>query len=159
MKDVLMRLTFTYLAIAILLLACKVISQTCQEIQNEKIAAQFLVDHKANSRAADRHCVDATFATLSFATQYKKKTYIEFLAGMFDFERWTPEDYAEASEQKYPAINAVHHLSGVGKNLEAATKHIKDMTTLYPPRDEERVLPSHRKAVLPDDLAEVRSAN
>lgn len=186
-----MRLACACIAIAILLPASKVISQTCPEIKNEKIAAQFLVDHKANSRAADRHCVDAAFVTLSFATQFKKKNYIEFLVGMLDFERWTPVDYAEASEQKYPAINTVHHLSGAGKNvvpylikaikesdsevlranaaetlyysvsacgalrtlkreaekddvpyeqrvrLEAATEHIKDLTTLYPACDEE----------------------
>jgi len=75
------------------------------------------VDHKANSTAADRHCVDGAFITLGSATGYRNKNYIKFLVGMLDFERSMPQDYAEASEQKYPAINELHHLYGLGKNV------------------------------------------
>jgi hypothetical protein len=107
----------TCVAITILLLACKVISQTCPELKDEKAAVQFLVDHKANSRAADRHCVDVAFLTLSFATQFKKKNYIEFLVGMLDFERSTIQEYASPGERKYPAIDELNHLSGMGKNV------------------------------------------
>jgi hypothetical protein len=105
------------IAIAILFLARAGISQECPEIRDEKTAAQFLVDHKANSTAADRHCVDVAFVTLSFATQFKKKNYIEFLVGMLDFERSTIEEYASPGEQKYPAINELHHLHGAGKKV------------------------------------------
>jgi hypothetical protein len=111
-----MRLKCTCIAIAILLLVCKVISQTCP-VKDEKTAVQFLVDHKSNSRSADRHCVDAAFITLSFATQFKKKNYIEFLVGMLDFERSTIQEYASPGERKYPAIDELNHLSGTGKNV------------------------------------------
>ncbi len=111
-----MRFNCTRVAIAILFLACEAISQECPEIKDEKTAVQFLVDHKANSTAANRHCVDGAFSILGRATAYKNKNYIKFLVGMLDFERWTP-DYAEASEQKYPAINELHHLNGLGKNV------------------------------------------
>jgi hypothetical protein len=105
------------IAIAILFLARAGISQECPEIRDEKTAAQFLVDHKANSTAADRHCVDVAFVTLSFATQFKKKNYIEFLVGMLDFERSTIEEYASPGEQKYPAIHELNHLSETGKKV------------------------------------------
>lgn len=112
-----MRFKCAYIAITILLLAREGISQGCPEIKDEKTAAQFLVDHKANSTAADRHCVDGAFTILGIATGYENKNYIKFLAGMLDFQRGTPEDYAQASEQKYPAINKLHHLHGLGKNV------------------------------------------
>jgi hypothetical protein len=111
-----MRFKCTCVAITVLFLACRGISQECPEISDEKTAAQFLVDHKANSTAENRHCVDGAFIILGSATAYKNKNYIKFLVGMLDFERWTP-DYAEASEQKFPAINELHHLYGLGKNV------------------------------------------
>lgn len=85
-------------------------------MKDEKTAVQFLVDHKANSTAADRHCVDGAFATLANATEFRNKNYIEFLVGMLDFER-TPQEYVQASEPKYPAINVLHHLNGGEKKV------------------------------------------
>jgi hypothetical protein len=38
-------------------------SQECP-VKDEKTADQFLVDHKANSKAAARHCVDVAFLHL-----------------------------------------------------------------------------------------------
>jgi hypothetical protein len=105
------------IAITVLFLARAGISQECPEIKDEKTAAQFLVDHKADSTAADRHCVDGAFTVLAYVTEFQNKNYIEFLVGMLDFERWTPEEYAQASEQKYPAINELHHLHGAGKKV------------------------------------------
>ena len=112
-----MRFNCIYIAITILFLTCEGISQQCPEIKDVKTAAQFLVDHKSKSTAADRHCVDAAFEGLTFATGYRNKNYIEFLVGMLDFERWTPEEYVEAGEPKYPAINELHHLNGMGKSV------------------------------------------
>ena len=85
-------------------------------MKNEKVAVQFLLDKKASSTAADRYCIDDAFTTLTSATMFRNKNYIKFLVGMLDFERWVP-DYAEASEQKYPAIGHLYSLSGGGKNI------------------------------------------
>jgi hypothetical protein len=104
------------IAITVLLLVWEGTSQECP-VKDEKTAVQFLVDHKANSRAADRHCVDVAFLTLSVATQFKNKNYIEFLVGMLDFERSTIEEYASPGERKYPAIDELNHLSETGKNV------------------------------------------
>jgi hypothetical protein len=112
-----MRSKCACIAIAILLPACKLTSQTRPEIKDEKTAVRFLVDHKANSRAADRHRVDLAFVTLSFATQVKKKNYIEFLVGMLDFDRSAIEEYASPGEQNYPAIHELNHLSETGGNV------------------------------------------
>jgi hypothetical protein len=112
-----MRFKCICIAITILFLAREGISQECPDLKGEKTAVQFLVDHKANSTAENRHCVDGAFIILGSATGYRNKNYIKFLVGMLDFERWTPEEYAQASEQKYPAINELHHLYGLGKNV------------------------------------------
>jgi len=111
-----MRFKCLCIAITILFLAQEGISQECPEVKDEKIAVQFLLDHKANSRAADRECVDEAFGILGIATGYRNKNYIKFLVGMLDFERGTP-DYAVTSEQRYPAIDVLHHLDEMGKNV------------------------------------------
>jgi hypothetical protein len=111
-----MRFKCIYITITILFLAREGISQECPEIKDEKTAVQFLLDHKANSTAANRHCVDGAFSILGIATAYKNMNYIKFLVGMLDFERSMP-DYVEASEQKYPAMDVLHHLNGLGKNV------------------------------------------
>lgn len=111
-----MRFKCVCIGITILFLSSESISQDCP-VKNEKTAVQFLLEHKANSRAADRHCVDVAFVTLSFATQFTKKNYVEFLVGMLDFERSTIEEYASPGEQMYPAIHELNHLSESGKNV------------------------------------------
>jgi len=42
---------------------------------------------------------------------------MDFLVKMLDFARSTPVGYQEASEQKYPAIDELQWLNGVGKNV------------------------------------------
>lgn len=175
-----------YVVMTIPFLVSEVSSQECP-VNDEKTAVHFLLDHKSNSRTADHHCVDRAFATLSSATQFRHKNYVEFLVGMLDFERWTPEGYVEAGEPKYPAMDVLEYLNGGGKSIvpylikairesdsevlranaaetlyhsvsacealrilerraekenvpneqmlriEAAAKHINDLTTLYPP--------------------------
>jgi hypothetical protein len=150
--------------------------------------------------------------TLSVATQFKNKNYIEFFVGMLDFERSTIEEYASPGDRMYPAIDELNHLSGTGKNvvpyliksiresdsdvlranatetlyysvsacgalrmlkreaekenvpyeqsirLEAATKHIKDLTTLYRPCDDESFFQAVERRYT-DDLAGVGTAN
>lgn len=111
-----MRVKSLCIALVILVLECAGVSQGCPDMDHEKAAQQFLLDHKSNSTAADRRCVDQAFTTLTLATRFKNKNYIPFLVAMLDFERWTP-GYAEPAEPKYPAINNLHHLNSVGKNV------------------------------------------
>jgi hypothetical protein len=104
-------------AITILFLVSTGFSQECPKVKNEKVAVQYLLGKKASSTAADRYCVDDALDTLGSATEFRNKNYIKFLAGMLDFERWTPDGYMEASEQKYPAMNMLVHLQQSGKNV------------------------------------------
>jgi hypothetical protein len=101
----------------ILLLACAGFSQGCPKVKDEKAAVQFLLDNKASNTEADRYCVDNAFAILGHATAFRNKTYIKFLVGMLDFERWTPGLTNEAGEQKYPAMDVLVYLQKSGKNV------------------------------------------
>ena len=47
----------------------------------------------------------------------RNKTYIKFLVGMLDFERWTPGLTMEAGEHKYPAMGVLVYLQKSGKNV------------------------------------------
>ena len=112
-----MRVKGLYIAIVILVLFCEGVSQDCPGLDHEEAAAKFLLDHKSNSRAADRHCVDQAFATLTLAARFKNKSYISFLVALLDFERWTPKEFVEAGEPKYPAIHELNFLHTEGINV------------------------------------------
>lgn len=104
-------------ATTILLLAGTGLSQGCPKVKDEKAAVQYLLDKKASNTEADHYCVDNAFAILGHATEFRNKTYITFLVGMLDFERWTPGLTMEAGEHKYPAMGVLVYLQKSGKNV------------------------------------------
>jgi hypothetical protein len=115
-----MRLSYFLVAITILL-PCEAISQgTPPEcpVKNEKTAVQFLLDHKANSLSADRHCVDQAFVRLTTAVQFQNKNYIPFLVSMLDFERFVTElEHADNTVPTYPAIEDLVFLCKLPMNV------------------------------------------
>jgi hypothetical protein len=112
-----MRSNVLYVAVTMLGLACATMSQDCPKVKDERLAVQYLLDKKASNTEADRYCVNNAFAILVHATEFRNKTYIKFLVGMLDFERWTPGLTMEAGEHKYPAMGVLEYLQKSGKNV------------------------------------------
>jgi carboxyl-terminal processing protease len=112
-----MRFKCMCVVITTLLLVSAGFSQECPKVKTEKAAVQFLLDKKASNTEADRYCVDHAFTILGQATEFRNKNYIKFLAGMLDFERWTPGLTNEADEEKYPAMDVLVYLQRSGKDV------------------------------------------
>lgn len=91
------------MATTILFMAGVGMSQDCPEAEfsDEKAAAHYPLDHKSNSTASDKYCVDRIFRALEFLTQLKDTNYIWFLVKRLDYERSSPVFDQETSEQEY----------------------------------------------------------
>jgi hypothetical protein len=73
--------------------------------------------YKSNSMCRITPVRMGAFSSLEFAAKFKDTNYVWFLAKMLDYEKSTPMEYQEASEQKCPAIDGLEWLNEAGKNV------------------------------------------